>query len=68
VAASRVLKIVRQRLAARTDSEHGQSLVRIAFVSIVLVYFYTDYFVSRVDELSPIVARVIVAISLVPVE
>ena len=65
MAASSVLKFVRQRLAGRADSEHGQSLVRIAFVSIVLVYFYTDYFVSRVDELSLIVARVIVAISLV---
>lgn len=64
MAASRVLKFVKQRLAARTDSEHGQSLVRILFVSIVLVYFYTDYFVSRVDAASLHAARVIVAISL----
>lgn len=54
---------VRQRLAGRADSEHGQSLVRIAFVSIVLVYFYTEYFVSRVDPTSLFVARVIVAAS-----
>ena len=59
------LEFLRQRLADRADSEHGQSLVRIAFVSIVLVYFQTDYFVSRVDEVSLIVARVIVAISFV---
>ena len=58
------LKSLRQRLAARTDSEHGQSLVRILFVSIVLFYFYTDYFVSRVDAASLYAARVIVAISL----
>jgi len=59
------LEFLRQRLADRADSEHGQSLVRIAFVSIVFVYFYTNYFVSRVDEVSLIGARVIVAISLV---
>ena len=59
------LAFLRQRLADRADSEHGQSLIRIAFVSIVLVYFYTDYFVSRVDEVSLIGARVIVAISFV---
>lgn len=59
------LEFLRQRLADRADSEHGQSLVRIAFVSIVFVYFYTDYFVSRVDDTSLTVARIIVAISLV---
>lgn len=59
------LTFVRKRLAGRADSEHGQSLVRILFVSIVLVYFYTDYFVSRVDPTSLFVARVIVAVSFI---
>ena len=33
-----LLSTVRQRLAGRPDSEHGQALVRIAVLSVVLVY------------------------------
>ena len=48
---------VKQRLAARTDSEHGQALVRLGIVSIVISYFYTDFFASRVDDASVQAAR-----------
>lgn len=39
-----ILGYLRQRLKDRTDSEHGQAITRIVLVSIVVVYFYTDYF------------------------
>ena len=51
------LQSVKQRLAARTDSEHGQAIVRLVLVSIVFVYFFTDYFASRVDAASLADAR-----------
>lgn len=44
------LEFLKQRLAARPDSEHGQALIRLAFVSIVFVYFFTDFFAGRVDD------------------
>ncbi len=59
MAASSALKTVRKRLAARTDSEHGQALVRIALVSIVFVYFFTGYFASKVDETALQFARLL---------
>lgn len=41
---------IKQRLTNRPDSEHGQAIVRLVLVSIVLVYFHTAFFESRVDE------------------
>ncbi len=61
---SHFLNIVRKRLAARTDSEHGQALVRIALVSIVFVYFFTDFFASRVDETALRFARLLALVSI----
>ncbi len=61
---SNVLDFVRRRLAARTDSEHGQALVRLAIVSIVFVYFYSDYFAARVDQAALQSTRLIVMVSL----
>ncbi len=58
------LEIVRKRLAARTDSEHGQALVRIALVSIVFVYFFTDFFASRVGEVALQSARLLAFLSI----
>ena len=61
---TKVLRIVKQRLAARTDSEHGQALVRIAIVSIVFVYFFTGFFASRVDASALQAARMLVFVSI----
>lgn len=61
---SHALNTVRKRLAARTDSEHGQALVRIALVSIVFVYFFTDFFASRVDERALHFARLLALVSI----
>ena len=64
MAASRVLKFVKKRLAARTDSEHGQALVRVALVSIVAVYFFTAFFESRVGEAALQSARLLTFVAL----
>ncbi len=61
---SGIWPFVKQRLAARKDSEHGQALVRVALVSIVFVYFFTDYFASRVDAEALASARWLVSISI----
>lgn len=58
-----VLTTLRQRLSERTDSEHGQAIVRIVIVSIVLAYFFSGYFASRVDESSLQWARLLVLAS-----
>ena len=58
------LQFVRKRLAARTDSEHGQALVRLALVSIVFIYFFTAYFASRVDEAALHAARLLALVSI----
>ena len=42
-----ILGDLRRRLENRTDSEHGQAITRIALVSIIVAYFYTDYFGAR---------------------
>lgn len=63
MAASTVAGRVRQRLASRTDSEHGQAIVRIAIVSVVAVYFFTAYFSARVDEEGVRSARLLALIS-----
>ncbi len=62
--ASGIWPFVKQRLATRKDSEHGQALVRIALVFIVFVYFFTDYFASRVDAQALVSARWLVSISI----
>ena len=62
--ASEALTFIGQRLSGRTDSEHGQSIVRIAIVSIVLAYFYSDLYASRVDETALLLARSIVLLSI----
>ncbi len=61
---SKALEFVRRQLAGRTDSEHGQALVRVAIVSIVFVYFFSDYFASRVDEAGLRNARLLALISI----
>ncbi len=61
---SNVLVTLRQRLATRTDSEHGQALVRLAIVSIVLAYFSTGYFASRVDPSALQAARTLALASI----
>lgn len=43
---------LRQRLASRSDSEHGQAILRIVIVSIIAVYLISDYFSSNVSDLS----------------
>ena len=42
---------IRERLANRGDSEHGQAIVRIAIVSIVFVYFFSPIFANYVGDL-----------------
>lgn len=63
VGVSRTLAYLKQRLSGRADSEHGQALVRIAIVSIVFAYFFTDYFASHVDETSLRWTRYLIVIS-----
>lgn len=62
---SRALTFLKQRLADRTDSEHGQAIVRIVIVSIVLVYFFSEFFAARVDGGSLQSARSAVLLSTV---
>ncbi len=45
-----LLSDIRRRLANREDSEHGQALVRIAIVSIVVIYFFTSFFATYVVD------------------
>ncbi len=61
---SRALDYVRQQLSDRADSDHGQALVRLAIVSIVLVYFFTDLFASRVEEDALRSARLLALVSI----
>lgn len=63
MAASSIPGRVRQRFANRTDSEHGQAIVRVVLVSVVTVYFLTDYFTARVDEDSLRSARLLALVS-----
>ena len=62
--ASQPLQFVKQRLAGRTDSEHGQALVRVAIVSVVVAYFFSSFFAARVDEAALYSARLFVTISI----
>ena len=61
---SGVLTTIKQRLVNRTDSEHGQAIVRLALVSIVFVYFFSGFFAARVDEASLRSAHLLAAISI----
>jgi len=45
-----LLETLKQRLAHRGDSEHGQAIVRLVLVSLVAVYFSTDLFSSSVGD------------------
>ena len=42
------LASARQRLGSRADSEHGQAILRIVLILVVVAYFFTDYFAARV--------------------
>ena len=64
VLTSSALASIKQRLADRTDSEHGQALVRIAIVSIIVAYFYSGYFASKVDDAHLQSARLLVLASI----
>ena len=61
---SDVLSSLQQRLRGRTDSEHGQALVRLAIVSMVCIYFFSDFFASRADEGGLHSARTLALISI----
>ncbi len=54
-----LIETMRARLADRTDSEHGQAIVRIVFVSIVFVYFFSPVFAARADASSVQSARIL---------
>jgi len=64
VGMSGTLTLLKQRLGNRADSEHGQALVRIAIVSIVFIYFFSDFFASRVDGSAQQSARWLAFISI----
>ncbi len=54
-----------KRLADRTDSEHGQALVRVAIVSVVAIYFLSDYFASNIGDMANLqLARLTMKLSL----
>ena len=59
-----LIDTMRARLADRKDSEHGQALVRIAIVSIVLVYFFSPFFAARADATDLQSARWLAAASI----
>ncbi len=59
-----LIDTLRARLADRKDSEHGQALVRIVIVSIVLIYSFTSYFAARVDEPGLQAARLVAILSI----
>jgi len=61
---SGVLTTIKQRLGNRTDSEHGQAIVRLALVSIVFVYFFSGFFAARVDEAGLRSAQLLAVISI----
>ncbi len=63
---SKALVSLKQRLANRPDSELGQAVVRLAIVSIVLIYFFSEFFASRVDEasLGPVRMAVVISITI----
>lgn len=61
---SKALVSLKQRLANRPDSEHGQAIVRLVIVSIVLVYFFSGFFASRMDEASLKLTRMVVVLSI----
>ena len=59
------LASLRQRLADRTDSEHGQAIVRLVIVSIVAVYFTSDFFAANVEDIVRLrLARLLIQLSL----
>ncbi len=60
-----ILNFVRQRFTGRPDSEHRQALVRLGFVSIAFVWFFTSYVAARVDDIPLRAAQLVVSISMV---
>ncbi|MDJ0908764.1 MAG: diguanylate cyclase [Woeseiaceae bacterium] len=55
---------MRARLADRKDSEHGQALVRIVIVSIVVLYSFSSYFAARVDDAGLQATRLVALMSI----
>lgn len=45
-----VFTAVKTRLAERSDSEHGQAIVRLVIVAIILAYFCSDFFLDYVGD------------------
>lgn len=41
---------LKERLQQRTDSEHGQAIVRLVIVSVVFVYFFSGFFAGYRDD------------------
>ena len=61
---SGILTSLRQRLSGRPDSEHNQAITRLVFVSVVFVYFFTDYFAAKVDDLALQYAHLLAYVSM----
>ena len=58
------LAFIKQRLAERADSEHGQAIVRIVLVSITVMYFFSDFFAANIDDIDQLqLARLLVLLS-----
>ena len=54
----------RKRLSEREDAEHLQVAIRIAIVSVAMVYFFSDYFAAGADSAANVyLARWAVSIS-----
>jgi predicted signal transduction protein with EAL and GGDEF domain len=65
VGTSGVLAALKQRLGDRADSEHGQAIARIVIVSMVFVYFFSDFFALRVDQSALQSAQMLAVISII---
>lgn len=62
---SSAFAFLRQHLAGRLDSEHGQAIVRLIIVSVVAVYFFSGFFAAIVNDTYRLqLARLLVSLSL----
>jgi len=50
VSPTTAIRLLRQRIANRTDAEHIQAAIRIAIVSTAMVYFHSDYFAADANS------------------